>query len=437
MIIGVEVPLVSTGEEDEQQAPQPEIIRLVGQSDVNGVKNLLLRGEAKTEETDGSGMTALHHAAYKGNAELCKLLIEHGADINSDSHDHRYSPLHFAALSGSTATVQHLLTAGAKTYYTNTLGRTAAQMAAFVGNHAVVALINNYVPLEAVTYYTKPMGLEKEAKLSTEVANPLYDLIMQVNLHPVRVAMYLERSEVIRKHISSAYKVLDLMCEKESKRPEGVNEVICIKFHYLAYILRTLEKEIKKFESSKEKNTSEKDCPIFESIIKKWLRGREYDGIEEHMEYYIRDAIKSFPYVEMPLFIQLVRNMTGKLGDSWALGVLSGCINGQRAFQDDKSCSTCGEEKKDAKKCAKCKMVQYCDRVCQKLHWTNHKKFCSRLLEDYERQQKLLEEEKKKEEEEKKKVSQESSGVDIKKEGTTSDPDNKDLTNKTENLEIS
>lgn len=53
-------------------------------------------------------------------------------------------------------------------------------MAAFVGNHAVVALINNYVPLEAVTYYTKPMGLEKEAKLSTEVANPLYDLIMQV-----------------------------------------------------------------------------------------------------------------------------------------------------------------------------------------------------------------------------------------------------------------
>lgn len=55
-------------------------------------------------------------------------------------------------------------------------------MAAFVGNHAVVALINNYVPLEAVTYYTKPMGLEKEAKLSSEVANPLYDLIMQVCL---------------------------------------------------------------------------------------------------------------------------------------------------------------------------------------------------------------------------------------------------------------
>ncbi|XP_037780221.1 ankyrin repeat and MYND domain-containing protein 2-like [Penaeus monodon] len=98
-------------------------------------------------------------------------------------------------------------------------------MAAFLGNHAVLALIKNYVPLEAVTYYTKPMGLEKEAKLSSEVANPLYDLIMQVNLHPVRIAMYLERSEVIRKHISSAYKVLDLMCEKESKRAEGVNEV--------------------------------------------------------------------------------------------------------------------------------------------------------------------------------------------------------------------
>lgn len=37
--------------------------------------------------------------------------------------------------------------------------------------------------------------------------------------------MHLEKSEVIRKHISSVYKVLDLMCEKESKRQEGVNEV--------------------------------------------------------------------------------------------------------------------------------------------------------------------------------------------------------------------
>lgn len=49
-------------------------------------------------------------------------------------------------------------------------------------------------------------------------------------------------------------------------------------------------------------------------------------------------------------------------------------------MQDESSyCSSCGEEKPD-KKCAKCKAVQYCDRVCQRLHWSMHKKNCARLL---------------------------------------------------------
>ena len=31
-------------------------------------------------------MTGLMHAAFGGNAELCKLLIERGADVNSNLH---------------------------------------------------------------------------------------------------------------------------------------------------------------------------------------------------------------------------------------------------------------------------------------------------------------------------------------------------------------
>lgn len=40
-------------------------------------------------------------------------------------------------------------------------------------------------------------------------------------------------------------------------------------------------------------------------------------------------------------------------------------------------CSSCGEEKPD-KKCAKCRVVGYCDRECQRLHWFVHKKTCAR-----------------------------------------------------------
>ncbi|KAG0699140.1 Ankyrin repeat and MYND domain-containing protein 2 [Chionoecetes opilio] len=154
-----------------------------------------------------------------------------GADVNNDSHNHRYSPLHFAALSGNVEAVQHLLTAGARPYHTNTLGRTATQMAAFVGNHAVVALINNYVPMSHVTQYTQPSGLEKEAKLPPQAAKPLYDLIMQVNLHPVRIALSVGASALLQEHSNKAWRLLDHLCEKESKRSENVNEgatvIIC------------------------------------------------------------------------------------------------------------------------------------------------------------------------------------------------------------------
>ena len=47
-----------------------------------------------------NGMTPLQHAAYKGNCDGCELLLAHGADVNSNEHDHGYSALMFAALSG-------------------------------------------------------------------------------------------------------------------------------------------------------------------------------------------------------------------------------------------------------------------------------------------------------------------------------------------------
>ena len=39
-------------------------------------------------------------AAFKGNYEMCRLLFKSGADVNSNEHEHGYSALMFAALSG-------------------------------------------------------------------------------------------------------------------------------------------------------------------------------------------------------------------------------------------------------------------------------------------------------------------------------------------------
>ncbi len=45
-------------------------------------------------------MTPLQHAAFKGHATICSLLLAHGADVNDHEHDQGYTALMFGALSG-------------------------------------------------------------------------------------------------------------------------------------------------------------------------------------------------------------------------------------------------------------------------------------------------------------------------------------------------
>lgn len=71
------------------------------------------------------------------NFSLCACLFQ-GADVNSGKHEFGYTALHFAALSGNCELCHLLLMAGAKSQTTNSVGRTAAQMAAFVGKGLII-----------------------------------------------------------------------------------------------------------------------------------------------------------------------------------------------------------------------------------------------------------------------------------------------------------
>lgn len=156
-----------------------------------------------------------------------------------------------------------------------------------------------------------------------------------------------------------------------------------MKLHFLSYVLNTLQKEVIKQYNEKTVETKSKEEGeeklVFESLIKKWLTGRPSDGFEERLEFYVQDAIKGFPYPEMPLFIQFVRSVATKPGETWALDVLQGIIYGQGLPDDEVLCTCCASRNPNAKKCSKCKAVQYCDRLCQRLHWNSHKKFCAKL----------------------------------------------------------
>lgn len=348
------------------------------------VKRILTDEKIRINCLDSHGMTPLQHAAYRGNYELCKLMLDCGADVNSHYHESGYTSLMFAGLAGKLNVVSLLLEHGASTTAVNSVGRTASQMAAFVGNHDVVSIINNFIPKEAVDYYTEVRGLEKEPKLPSALANSMHRLVIKTNIHPVRLALFLQSNAPLLKEAKKVIQVLELLSEKEIK--SNGNELLSLKFHHLAFVVQACDSFLAKKGTKKSEVVGEDNkAPNLEPLIKQWIKLRNEDGFPVFLEQFLRQSIREYPYTECPLFQQLVRTLAPVEigGEPSAISILSQAVTGQRGVEDGVACSTCGEPKAE-KKCSACKTAQYCSRDCQKLHWFTHKVHCPELAVKYE-----------------------------------------------------
>ncbi|XP_056613712.1 ankyrin repeat and MYND domain-containing protein 2a isoform X2 [Triplophysa dalaica] len=352
-----------------------ELLLVIAAGNVQEASRLIGSKDVRVNCLDENGMTPLMHAAYKGKAGMCKLLLQHGADVNCNEHEHGYTALMFAGLSGKTDITWMMLDAGAETDVVNSVGRTAAQMAAFVGQHDCVTVINNFFSRASLDYYTKAQGLEKNPKLPPKFAGPLHKIIMSTNLNPVKIVMLVKENPLLMdvEALEKCRKILELICEKCVKQ-QDMNEVLAMKMHYLSCVLQKC--------SSFLKDRQDK----LDGLIKSLLKGRDSDGFPLFQEKFIRECIRKFPYCDATLLQQMVRSISPvEIGnDPTALSVLTQAITGQVGFMDADFCTTCGEKGAE-KRCSICKMVIYCDQACQKLQWFTHKKICKTLQEQREK----------------------------------------------------
>ena len=72
--------------------------------------------------TDSCGDTALHIAAFQGNAKVVQILIDLGLDVNGLG-DMGCTPLHYAVMAKSREVVDILLAAGAANNIKNQFGQ--------------------------------------------------------------------------------------------------------------------------------------------------------------------------------------------------------------------------------------------------------------------------------------------------------------------------
>ena len=106
--------------------------------DVTAIRALLKEG-ADVNAARGDGMSALHWAAERGNAELADMLVHAGANVAAVTRIGQYTPLHVAARAGSDAVAGVLLKAGAAVDAKAVpSGATPLHLAASAGSAAIV-----------------------------------------------------------------------------------------------------------------------------------------------------------------------------------------------------------------------------------------------------------------------------------------------------------
>lgn len=202
-------------------------------------------------------------------------------------------------------------------------------MAAFVGNHAAVACINNYIPKSEIEYYTRPQGQQKEPYLPIILLDAFHKFVIQSNTHPVRIALNIQKFGNLSENLTAVQKVLELMTEREINRRTEMNEVMAFKYHYMGWFVGEIIRCREHFQSRKDTDSNGKSDYV-ELFAKRVLKENKM-GQLEYVETTVRECVREFPFRESTVFRQVVVQL-GNKDCLPALDVIRQAINGQRGF---------------------------------------------------------------------------------------------------------
>lgn len=75
------------------EAPSADqaLVQAVVANSLEQVVSAAASGTVNVNCVDEHGMSPLQHACYKGNAEIANFLLDRGADVNQNEHEHRYT----------------------------------------------------------------------------------------------------------------------------------------------------------------------------------------------------------------------------------------------------------------------------------------------------------------------------------------------------------
>lgn len=337
---------------------------------------------------DKDELTPLQHVCHTGEVEIARTLINNGADVNFTQRKDGYTPLMFAAISSKADVVRLLLERGVDTTVENCVHRTAAQMAAFVGQSKIVSIINSWIPYDtSVEPYTRCRELEDKPRIPFKnLGRLLHQFIIYPSLHPIKLMLFIRDNLNLVKYGSQFVYVLENLSSK-SLRPPNNEESLSLKYHYLSYLINTAMKSYKAKQDVLHDPTSDENkfdlevcAKVLDNLIRKLIRRTNPQDMmpcTPQLDHFIMDCLMKFPYTQLAIFKTMTYALTKREpGDLSAYAILTQTLNGPRMFgHATEACSICCELDK-TKKCSKCKSVYYCGPQCQQIDWFQHKKVC-------------------------------------------------------------
>jgi len=384
-------PSMAIGVETGGKIPSCEdrLFDAIASKQIDSVRQIVLENPSLNLNClDKDELTPLQHACHIGNLELTTFLLDQGADVNFTSRKDGYTPLMFAAISSRASIVRLLLERGVDTKIENCVNRTAAQMAAFVGQTKIVAIINSWLPYEeTVAPYTRCRELEEEPRIpSLELGRLLHSYIVYPSYHPVKLILFIKDNLDLIKYGPQFVYVLDNLSSKSLKPPLN-EESLSLKYYFLSYLIEFCLKLVKTKVSGQEtENDSSylKICDkLIENLVRRLIRRENSSDVKpctQQLDRFILESLLKYPYTQLGIFKTMTFALTKREpGDLTALTVLTQTMDGPRTFsQPAEACAVCGEMDKN-KKCSRCKSIHYCSFSCQRADWFQHKRECRNL----------------------------------------------------------
>ncbi|KAF7269229.1 ankyrin repeat domain-containing protein 39 [Rhynchophorus ferrugineus] len=113
--------------------------------DYDRVKKLINTKKYEVDQKDSAGYTALHYASRNGHLEICRYLIESGANIDGRTRSGQATALHRACTAGKLDIVDFLLSHNADLNLKDADGRTALDRATVSNRQDICKILQQHL----------------------------------------------------------------------------------------------------------------------------------------------------------------------------------------------------------------------------------------------------------------------------------------------------